>query len=134
MASLAGGDIRMLTAVAESTGESLVLGHGLFQLRAGLLMAWHTESPRCGHGIVDLQGMMGRVTAKAVTGDLALGMGFMAIGAVRDLTVHFVAEGTGLLGMGAGVFFEILARALMAGETRPCYIIGKVQRQGLMGI
>ena len=61
-------------------------------------------------------------------------MGFMALGAVRDLAVYFVAERTGLFGMGGLVIGEVLARPLMAGETRFFYVIGKVQGQWFMGI
>jgi hypothetical protein len=69
---------RMLTTVTEGTGECLVLGHRFFQLFTNFFMARHTEISRGGQGIVNFQRMVGRMTAKAVTGYLAFGMGLMA--------------------------------------------------------
>ena len=69
---------RMLAAVAEGTGECLVLGDRFFHLLADLFMARHTEVSRGGQSIVDLQRMVGRMTAEAVTGYLAFSMGLMA--------------------------------------------------------
>ena len=60
--------IRMITPVAEGTGECLVLGCGLFHLCPDLFVAGHAESSRGGHGRQYLQRMMGRVAAKTVTG------------------------------------------------------------------
>jgi hypothetical protein len=68
----------MLAAVAESTGECLVLGHRFFQLFTNFFMTRHAEVSRGGQGIVNFQRMVGRMTAKAVTGYLAFGMGLMA--------------------------------------------------------
>ena len=70
---------RMLAAVAEGTGECLVLGHRFFHLFADLFMTRHTEVSRCGQGIINFQRMVGRMTAEAVTGYLAFGMGLMAL-------------------------------------------------------
>jgi hypothetical protein len=134
VAGLALRHIGMLAPVAESTGKCLVFGHGFFHLLTDFPMTGDAESPRSRHGIVDLQRMMGRMAAQAVTGELAFRMGLMALGAVRDLAMDLVAEGTGLLGMGTFIIGEILPRALMTGEAGLFYIRGKVQRQGLMRI
>jgi hypothetical protein len=69
----------MLAAMTESTGECLVLGYGFSQILACFLMTCHTEFSWCGHGVVYLQGVMCLVTAKAVTGELALSMRLMAL-------------------------------------------------------
>ena len=69
---------RMLAAVAESTGECLVLGDRFCHLFTDLFMARYTEAFWCGQGIVNFQRMVGRMTAEAVTGYLAFSMGFMA--------------------------------------------------------
>jgi len=69
---------RMLAAVAEGTGECLVLGDRFFHLFSNFFMARHTETSRCGQGRVDFQRMVGRMTAEAVTGYLAFSMGLMA--------------------------------------------------------
>ena len=134
MTGLALWNIGMLTTVAERTGKCLVLGYCLLHLFSHLFVAWDTECSRRGQGIVDLQWMMDRMTAKAVTGHLALGMWFMAPGTVRDLTVHLMAEGTGLLGMGTFIVGKILSRTLMTGQAWLFYIIGKIERQRLMRV
>ena len=134
VAGLALGHVGVLSPVAEGTGKCLVLGDCFFHLFTNLGMAGHTEGPWCGHGIVDLQWMMGRMTAKAVTGDLAFGMGLVALGAVGYLTVDLVTEGTGLLGMGAFIVGKILAWAFMAGEARLFYIISQMQGQRLVRV
>ena len=84
----------MGAAVAESTGECLVLGRGFIQLLTDLFMTGITEYSWCGHGIIYLQRMMGRMTTQAVADDLAFNMGFMTLGTVRDLAVHLMTEGT----------------------------------------
>ena len=122
MTGLALGYIRMLSPVAESTGECLVLGHGFFHLFADFPMARHAEGPRRGHGRVDLQRMMRRMAAKAVAGQLACGMGLMTLGTIRDLAVDLVTEGTGLLCMVTLIIGEILARSLMTGKAGLFYI------------
>jgi hypothetical protein len=70
---------RMLAAVAEGTGECLVLGHRFFQLFTNFFMARHTEVSRGGQGIVNFQRVVGRMTAEAVTGYLSFDMGFMTL-------------------------------------------------------
>jgi len=100
MTGLALRHIGMLTAVAEGTGECLVLGRCLFHLYTCLFVTRHAESPRRGHGIIDLQRMVGSMAAKAVAGYLACGMWLMAHGTIRDLAVDLVAEGAGLFCMG----------------------------------
>jgi len=74
------------------------------------------------------------MAAKAVTGQLTFGMGFMALGTVGDLAVYFMTEGAGLLGMSAFIIGEILSRSLMAGKTWFFDIAGKVQGQGFMRV
>ncbi len=69
---------RMLAAVAEGTGECLVLGDRFLHLFTDLFMARYTEISRCGQGIVNFQRMVGRMTAEAVTGYLAFSMWLMA--------------------------------------------------------
>jgi len=117
VAGLALGNIGMPAPVTESAGKRLVFGLGFFQLFASFLMACNTKGPRRGQGILYLQGMMGRMTAEAVAGHLVFGMGFMAVRTVRDLTMHFVAEGTGLLRMGTLVICKILSRPRMTGQA-----------------
>jgi hypothetical protein len=78
VAYLALGYNRMLAAVAEGTGECLMLGDRFLHLFTDLFMARHTEVSRCGQGIVNFQRMVGRMTAEAVTGYLAFNMGLMA--------------------------------------------------------
>jgi hypothetical protein len=48
--------------------------------------------------------------------------------------MHFMAEGTGLFGMGTFIFGEIFPWPLMAGEARLFYIARKVQRKRLMRV
>ena len=79
MTGLALRHYRMLTPVAEGTGECLVLSDRFFHLFANFFMTRHTETPRCGQSRVDFQWMVGRMTAEAVTGDLAFRMGLMAV-------------------------------------------------------
>ena len=126
VAGLALRNIGMLAPVTEGTGECLVLGLGFCQLFTSLLMACGTEGSRGGQGIFYLQGMMGRMTTEAVTGHLAFGMGLVAVCTVRDLAMHLVAEGTGLLGMGTLVFVKILSRPRMTGQAGFLDIPGKV--------
>jgi len=126
VAGLALGNIGMLAPVAESAGKRLVLGLGFFQLFASFLMACSAKGPRRGQGILYLQRMMGGMTTEAVAGHLAFGMGFMAIRTVGDLTMHLVAESTGLLRMGTRKICKILSRPLMAGKTGFLDIPGKV--------
>ena len=128
------GNARMIGAVAEGTGERLVLGHGFFQGGAGFFMTCDAEAARSGHSREDLQRMVGRVAAQAVAEYLTLGVRFMALGALWNLTVNIMAEGTGLLGMFALVVGEILSRTLMAGQTGILDIGGQMQGKGLMGI
>jgi len=125
---------RMFRAMTEGTGKCLVLGRGLFHIFPFLFMARHAKSPRCGHGRGYLQWMMSRMAAETVTGNLAFDMGFMALGTVRDLAMDLVAERTGLFGMGTLVIGKILARALMAGETRFFDVRSKVQGQRFMRV
>jgi hypothetical protein len=124
----------MLAAVAESTGKCLVLGGCFFKLRANFIMASHAESSRCGHGIIDLQRMVRRMTTKAITGHLACGMGLMTAGTVRNLTMNLVAEGAGLFGMRALVLSKILPRTLMTGQARLFYVSSQMQGQWFMGV
>lgn len=125
---------RMLITVTEGTGECLVLSCGFFHLYPNLFMAWNTEGPRRCHGRRYLQRVMRRMTAKTVTGDLAGGMRFMTLGAVRDLAVHIMTEGAGLLGMGGLIIGEILARTFVTRETRFLDVIGKIQGQRFMRV
>jgi len=134
VACLALGHIGVLTPVAESACKCLVLGYGLFHLGANFLMTRDAEGPRSCHGVVDLQRMMCRMAAEAVTGHLTLGMGLMAHGTVRDLAVNCMTEGAGLLSMSTFIIGEILSRSLMAGKTRLFNIVGKVQGQGFMRV
>jgi hypothetical protein len=134
MTGLALGYIRMLSPVAESTGKCLMLCHGFFHLFANFPVTWHTESPRRGHGGVDLQRMMRRMAAETITGQLACNMGLMALGAIRNLTVYLMAEGAGLLCVGTLIIGEILSRALMAGEARLFHIRCQVQSQWFMRV
>jgi hypothetical protein len=131
---LALGDIRMLSTVAEGAGKGLVLCRCFFHLGPNLFMTWDTGSSRCGHGIINLQWMMCRVAAKAITGYLALGMGLMTLRTIGDLAMHFMAESTGLLSMGTLIIGEILPRALMTGKARLFNITGKVQGQRFMRV
>jgi hypothetical protein len=78
--------------------------------------------------------MVGRMTSETIGSQLTRGMGFMTIGAVRNLAVDIMAEGTGLLGMGALIVGKILSGALMAGETSILHIICQVQGKGFMWI
>jgi hypothetical protein len=78
--------------------------------------------------------MMGRMTAKAITGYLVLCMRFMTHGTIWDLAVYLVAERAGLLCMSAFIIGKVLAWSFMAGKTRLFYIIGKVQGKRLMGV
>ena len=89
-------------------------------------MARHAVGPRCGQGIIDLQGMMGRMTAEAVAGQLAFSMGLMAICTIRYFAVHIVTERTGLLSMSTFIICKILARAFMAGQAGLLHIISKI--------
>ena len=134
MTGLAFGYIRMRTAVAECAGKCLVFGHCLLHQPANLFMAWHAECSRRCQGIFNLQWMVGRMTAKAITGYLILSMRFMAHGTIGDLAVYLVAECTGLLCMGALVIGKVLTWSFMAGKARLFYIIGKVQCKRLMGV
>ena len=119
---LALGNNGMLAAVTECTGKCLMLGHCFFQQFTYIFVARHAEGPRCGQGIIDLQRMMGRMTAEAVTGNLAFSMGLMAIRAIRNFAMHIMTESTGLLSMGTFIVGKILARAFMAGKTGLFYI------------
>jgi hypothetical protein len=123
MTGLALGHIRMLSPVAESTGKCLMLCYGFFHLFTDFPMARYTEVPRCGHGVIDLQRMVRRMATETITGQLSFGMGLMAHGTIRDLAVNLMAEGTGLLCVGTLIIGKILARSLMAGETRLFHII-----------
>jgi hypothetical protein len=134
MAFLALRHIWMLAAMAESAGECLVLGLCFLHQFANFTMTWDTECPWRGLGSVDLQGMMSWMASQAIWGHLARGMGLMAIGAVRDLAVDLVAEGTGLLRMGACIVGKILSRALMACKTRLLDISCQVKDKGFMRI
>ena len=131
---LALGYIRMLAPMTESTGKCLVLGLCFYHLFSNFLMTRNTESSWCSHGIVYLQRMMRRMAAKTVARHLPFSMRFMTLGTVRDLTVYFMAEGTGLLGMGTLIIDKILPRAFMARETRFFYIIGEIQGKRLMRV
>ena len=131
---LALGYIRMLAPMAESTGKCLVLGLCFFHQFSNFLMTRNTESSWCGHGIVYLQRMMRGLAAKTVARHLPFGMRFMTLGTVGDLAVDFMAEGTGLLGMGALIVDKILPRAFMARETWLFYIIGEIQGKRLMRV
>ena len=134
VAGLAFGNARMLGAVAEGTGERLVLGDGFFQGGAGLFMACDAETSRRGKRRGNLQRMVGRMACQAVAEDLPLGMRFMALGAFGDLAVDLVAEGAGLFGVLARVIGEILSRTLMAGQAGILDVGGQAQGQGFMGI
>jgi hypothetical protein len=123
---LALGNNGMLAAVTECTGKCLMLGHSFFQQLTYIFVARHAEGPRCGQGIIDLQRMMGRMTAEAVTGNLAFSMGLMAIRAIRNFAVHIMTESTGLLSMGTFIVGKILARSLMAGKAGLFYVISKI--------
>ena len=118
--------IGMLAPVAESAGKRLMLGLGFSQLFKRFLMACGTEVSWCGQGILYLQGMMGRMATKTVTGHLAFGMGLVTICTIRDLAMHLVTEGAGLLGMGTTVIGKILPRPLMTGQAGFLDIPGKV--------
>lgn len=134
MTGLALWNIRVLAPVAEGTGKGLVLGHRLVHQLTDITMTGNTEIPRRGNRIVDLQGMMGRMTTKTVSGNLTGGMRLMALATVRDLAMDIVAEGTGLLGMGAFVAGEILARTFVAGQAGLLDVSGEVECQRLMGV
>jgi hypothetical protein len=121
-------------AVAEGAGEGLVLGLGFFELGEGFLVTGAAEGPRRCHGDINFQGVVGRVTAEAVACKLFSDMGLMAVGTVGDAAVDIVAEGAGLLGMSTFVPGKILARPLVAGETRPLDVTGKFQGQRFMGV
>ena len=125
---------RMLGAVTEGTGKCLMLGHGFFHKGTFLLMTGNAEAARCRQRRSNLQWMMGRVAAQAVTDHLALDMRLVTRGAFGDLAVDLVAERTILLGMHAWVIGKVLTRTIMAGQTGVLDIGSKMQGQGLMGI
>ena len=134
MTGLALGHIRMLAPMTESTGEFLVFCLGLFHLLANFFVACYAEGSRCLQGVIDLQRMVGRMAPKTVAGHLALSMGFMTLGTIRNLSVYLMTEGTGLLGMGTFKINKILSRAFMAGKAGLFYIIAKIQGKRLMGV
>ena len=74
------------------------------------------------------------MTSQAIGGYLALSMRFMTLGAIRNLTVNLVAEGTRLLGMGTCKVGKILSRAFVTGKTRLLDITGQMQGKGCMRI
>lgn len=125
---------RMNSPVAEGAGEILVLGDCLVQIGIGRFMTGGAELTRRGHGIFNLQRMMGRMTAKTVRCCLGCLMGIMTVGTFRDFPMHIMAECTGLFGMGAFIIGKILPRPFMTGQTRRLYVLTQIQRQRFMGI
>ena len=134
MAGLALRHIRVLAAMTESTGKCLVLGLCFLHQLTNFFMTCHTECPWRGQGIINLQRMVGRMATQTVTGHLALCVGFMTTGTIGDLAVYFMAERTGLLGMGTFIIDKILPGFFMAGKAGLFYIIGKIQGKRLMGV
>ena len=134
MAGLALRHIRMLPPVTESTSECLVFGRRFFQLLAHFFMTRHAECPWRGHGIINLQRVMGLMAAQTVAGHLFFGVWFMAHGTIRYLAMDFMTESTRLLGMTAFIIGKILAWSFVAGETRLFYVIGQIQGQWFMWI
>ena len=52
-------------------------------------------------------------------------MRLMTLETLGNLAMNRMAESTGLLGMGTGIFFELLPLLLMTGQTRTDYICGQ---------
>ena len=94
VAGLALRHVGMRTPMTEGAGECLMLGGCLRHQFTDLVMTRHTEGPRCRQCIGNLQRMMGRVTGQTIIHGLSLGMRFMALETLRNLTMSIMAEGT----------------------------------------
>ena len=94
VAGLALRYVGMRTPVTEGTCECLMLGGCLGHQFTDLVMTRHTESPRCCQCIGNLQWMVGRVAGQTIIHGLSRGMRFMALEALRNLTMGIMAEGT----------------------------------------
>ena len=85
---------RMLPPVTEGAGKCLVFGRCLLHPFPFFRMAGNTECPWCCLGRGDLQWMMCGMTSQAVSGHLVRNMRLMTLGAVRNLAMDIMAEGT----------------------------------------
>ena len=84
----------MRSPMTEGTGECLMLGGCLGHQFTDPIMTRHAESPRCCQCVGNLQRMMGRVAGQTIIHGLTLGMRFMALETLRNLTMGIMAEGT----------------------------------------
>lgn len=125
MAGLALRYTGMRTPMAESACKRLMLGGRFGQQFTDPLMARHTESPRRCQRIGNLQWMMRRMAGQTIIHGLSLGVRFMTLETLGNLTMNGMTEGTRLLGMGTGKLFEFLALLFMTGQTRAGYICGQ---------
>lgn len=118
MAVTALGYGRVLVFMAEGATEFAMLGLALGKHLKDVRMAGAAVFRRGVVGIMNIQWAVRFVAAQAIFVDHKLGMRFMAGKAlVDDLMFGRMTEGTILLGVLAGVCFELFPFSAMAGKT-----------------
>ena len=117
VAVLAIGDRLMLVLMAGRAVLGCMLGHVLLQGVILPLVAGRAELRIDTAGVGHDLRHMGLMALTTVLGRDVLGMGLVALGALRDLTVHVMAIGAVLGRVLALVFAQLFDLVRMAGET-----------------
>ena len=130
MAVLALGNHLVLRLMTVDTGNILMLGGAGHEEAVSGVMAGGAQLGGCIIRINNLQGHMGLMAGQAVALHHILGMGGMAVGAVRDLAMRRMTCGTELFGVFARVLFQLLNLLRMTGKAGVGQIVGQgdVQR------
>lgn len=134
VAGFAGRDIFMLFFMAGNTCQSRVFracGGECIEnaLMAGsALVAGRIRTER------DRQGLVGRMTDRAVLVRLLCRMGLVTLHARRNVSVRFVAGSAEQLRMARRNILQLLALGRMAGEARGCKIRRQFHFQGRMRV